>query len=62
MEIQNRKKDIEREIEQEFLEMQKQQLLDFDRKEKEKVDELQDKKTYRMQVVAQQLKDSKIKK
>ena len=61
-EIQQRKKDIEKEIEQEQLALLQQQLIDHDRKELERLEEENHKKDYRMNVVAKQLKDSKIKK
>lgn len=61
-EIQKRKEEIDREIENDHLMNLGQKLIDYDRKEKEKNDENTQKKEYRMMVVAKQLKDAKIKK
>ena len=61
-EIKNRKKEIEKEIDEQHLSSLYQQLLDYDKKEEELKYEDKSKRDFRMQVVNQQLKEAKIKK
>lgn len=61
-EIQEYKKNVDKEIEKEWIQTRNQQLVDIDKKEQDKLEEDKSKREYRMQVVSQQLKDAKIKK
>ena len=60
-EIKNRKKEINNIIEKQFFEMDKKKMEDYDKKEIEKAKIENEKRKYRMKIINDQLKQSKIK-
>ena len=60
-EIKNRKKEINNIIEKQFLEMNKKNMENYDKKEAEKAKIEEEKKKYRMKIINDQLRQSKIK-